>query len=410
MASVLEIAKKLNKEFNDPTFAIMGDVKPNYKRMPTNALGLDYILGGGIPLGRIIEFSGLQHSGKTTAACAVMAAYQRQFPDKLRVYVDVEHSLDRVFQAKMTGLDFSRVLYISPNCESGEQICDAIIEYQKSDDIGCIILDSLPALMPAAVLENDLTKDAGMRGTMAKTFHKFFPIMSDLVASKENLFIAINQVRDDGKTFTGVQKWKETGGSAPSYYSSIIIRFGTRKFTLGDDMDACGAKNGEGADGFRLLYKILKNKCGSCNRGGGFMTFRYATGLDWINDLLEIAVGFGFIKRLSTVTYALVNLKQEYKIDEETGEILKDEKTGEPVLNILLDEEGNELKGKKADLIEYIKTNIPFQTQYLKMLNDIISEDDTVSYGSLLDARTNAEINAQQAAIENQYSIDKSNQ
>ena len=43
--------------------------------MPTNALGLDYILGGGIPLGRIIEFSGLQHSGKTTAACVVLAAY-----------------------------------------------------------------------------------------------------------------------------------------------------------------------------------------------------------------------------------------------------------------------------------------------------------------------------------------------
>ncbi len=384
MASILEIAKQLNKEYKDDNLAIVSSVKPNYTRMPTNALGLDYILGGGIPLGRIIEFSGLQHSGKTTAACVVLAAYQRAYPDKTCIYVDVEHSLDLKFQAKMTGLDLNRMLYVSPNGLSGEQICDAIIEFEKADDVGCIVLDSLPALLPAAVMENDLTKDAGMRGTMAKTYHRFFPEMNDMVARKENLFIAINQVRDDGKTFTGIQKWKETGGSAPAYYSSIIIRFGTRKFTLGDNMDACGASNGEGADGFRLLYKVLKNKCGSCARGGGFMTFRYETGFDWINDLLEIALGFGFIKRLSTVTYQLVNL--------ETGEVY-------------YDEDGVELKGKKADLVEYIKTNIPFQKEYLAMLNRVISADDSKSYGELLDERTNAEINAQQAGVENQYAL-----
>lgn len=384
MASILEIAKQLNKEYKDDNLAIVSSVKPNYTRMPTNALGLDYILGGGIPLGRIIEFSGLQHSGKTTAACVVLAAYQRAFPDKTCIYVDVEHSLDLKFQAKMTGLDLNKMLYVSPNGLTGEQICDAIIEFEKADDVGCIVLDSLPALLPAAVMENDLTKDAGMRGTMAKTFHRFFPEMNDMVARKENLFIAINQVRDDGKTFTGIQKWKETGGSAPAYYSSIIIRFGTRKFTLGDNMDACGSSNGEGADGFRLLYKVLKNKCGSCARGGGFMTFRYETGFDWINDLLEIALGFGFIKRLSTVTYQLVNL--------ETGEVY-------------YDEDGAELKGKKADLVEYIKTNIPFQKEYLAMLNRVISADDSKSYGELLDERTNAEINAQQAGVENQYAL-----
>ena len=384
MASILEIAKQLNKEYKDDNLAIVSSVKPNYTRMPTNALGLDYILGGGIPLGRIIEFSGLQHSGKTTAACVVLAAYQRAFPDKTCIYVDVEHSLDLKFQAKMTGLDLNKMLYVSPTGLTGEQICDAIIEFEKADDVGCIVLDSLPALLPAAVMENDLTKDAGMRGTMAKTFHRFFPEMNDMVARKENLFIAINQVRDDGKTFTGIQKWKETGGSAPAYYSSIIIRFGTRKFTLGDNMDACGASNGEGADGFRLLYKVLKNKCGSCARGGGFMTFRYETGFDWINDLLEIALGFGFIKRLSTVTYQLVNL--------ETGEVY-------------YDEDGVELKGKKADLVEYIKTNIPFQKEYLAMLNRVISADDSKSYGELLDERTNAEINAQQAGVENQYAL-----
>lgn len=400
MASILEIAKQLNKDYSDKNLAIIANTKPNYTRMPTNALGLDYILGGGIPLGRVIQFSGLYHSGKTTASAVVMAAYQRNYPDKTCVYIDVEHSFDMKFQAKMTGLALDKLLYVCPRSLPGEAICDLVIELLKADDVGCVVLDSLPALLPATVLENDMTKDAGMRGSMAKTFHKFIPTASDLVAAKDSLLILINQVRDDGKTFTGVQKYKEAGGSAPSYYSSIIIRFGTRKFTLGEDMNACSATNGEGADGFRLHYKVLKNKCGSCNRGGGFMTFRYATGLDWINDMLEIAISFDFIKRLTKQTYALVDLEQEYLVDKETGDVLVDKKTGEPILNILLDEDGNELKGKKQYLVDYIKTNIPFQVKYLKMLNDAISKDDSISYGKLLDERMNAEIDEQQKILE----------
>lgn len=400
MATLKDYARKINKEFKDDNLMIISSIKPNYQKMATNALGLDYPLAGGIPLGRILEFSGLQHSGKTTAACVVVAAYQRAFPDKTCVYIDVEHSLDLRFQARMTGLDLEKLYYVNPNGQSGQQILQMVHEMQDLDDIGCIVLDSLPALIPDIVLSNELTKDAGMRATMAKPLYPFYAKMAEMVANKNNLFIAINQVRDDGKTFTGIQKYKEPCGAAPAYYSSIIVRFGTRKFTLGDDMDACGAKNGEGADGFRLHYKVMKNKCGSCNRGGGFMTFRYNTGLDWINDLLEIALTFGFIKRLNTVTYALVDLKQEYKVNEETGELLYDPKTGEAILNILLDEDGQPLKGKKAELLEYIKTNIPFQQKYLKMLNDAISGDDTVSYGNLLDERVNAEIQAQQDSIE----------
>lgn len=381
--SVADLAKKLNKEYKDSNLCMFSDVKPTYDRLATNALGLDYILYGGIPLGRIIEFSGLMHSGKTTAACTVLAAYQRAYPDKTSIYIDVEHSLDTRFQAKMTGLDLSKLLYINPNGQSGQQILDMIIEYQKEDDIGMIVLDSLPALISEAVLESDFTKDNGMRATMAKPLYPFCASMASMVAAKNNLFLMINQVRDDGKTFTGIQKYKEPCGQAPGYYSSVIIRFGTRKFTLGDDMDACGAKNGEGADGFRLAYKVMKNKCGPCNRGGGFLTFRYASGLDWINDLLEIALGFGFIKRLNNSTYALIDLC--------TGEILKDEN-------------GDELKGYKTKLVSYIRDNIDFQNKYLKMLNTYISNEDAF-YGNLLDERANAELDAQQNAVDSQSSV-----
>lgn len=381
MASILEVAKKLNKEFKTNNLLIKSNILPNYERLATAALGMDYPLFGGLPLGRICVYSGLQHSGKTTAACCELAAYQRKFPDRTCVFVDVEHALDLKFQAAMNGIDLDKLYYMNiPAGMSGEQVCELIVELEKSDDIGMIVLDSLPALIPEAVLKDDLTEDKGMRGTMAKKLYPFLNEMQSLLAEKNNILILINQVRDDGKTFTGIQKWKEPCGGAPQFLSSVSVRFGTRKFTKGDDMDACGSVNGEGADGFRLQFKIMKNKTAPCNRGGGFITYRYATGLDWVNDLLEIALAFDFIKRLNNVTYQLVNL--------ETGEVY-------------VDEEGNLLQGKKADLIEYIKTNIKFQNEYLKMLNKYISADD-VSYGSLLDARAAAEIDAQEAAVAEQ--------
>jgi len=383
MPTLAEFAKKINKEYKDDNLMIISDIKPAYERLATNALGLDYILGGGLVLGRLYEFSGLFHSGKTGAACVVLAAYQRAFPDKICVFVDAEHTLDLQFWAKMTGLDLSKLYYVNPNGQSGQQILDMIVEIQQTDDVGAIVLDSLPALIPEIVLQNDLTKDAGMRATMAKPLYPFCAKMAEMVAQKNNLFIMINQVRDGGKTFTGVQLYKEPCGMAPNFYSSMIIRFGTRKFTLGENMDYFkqGQDVGEGADGFRLMFKIMKNKCGSCARGGGFLTFRYATGLDWLNDLLEIALSFGFIQRNGSYC-TLINL--------ETGEAYTDE-------------EGKILKGYKKDLVEYIKTNIPFQNEYLAMLNRYISKDDNISYGDLLDERTNAEIAAQQVSVDSQF-------
>ena len=62
------------------------------------------------------------------------------------------------------------------------------------------------------------------------------------------------------------------------------------------------------------------------------------------------------------------------------------------------DEQGNLLKGKKADLIDYIKSNVRFQNEYLAMLNRYISASDA-SYGSLLDERAAAEIDQQEAVV-----------
>lgn len=376
MASVLEIAKKLNREFKDDKLAIKADITPNYERMSTGAFGFDYPLYGGLPLGRICTFAGLFHSGKTLAACIAMAAYQRKFPERLCVYVDLEHSLDIKFMARMTGLNPEKMIYFNPTNLTGEQVLDAILEFQKSEDIGMIVLDSIPALLPAESIEKDMTKDPGMRGTIAKPLHRFLIAMSSLVNQQNNIFIMVNQVRVAGTTFTGAPIYSEPGGQGPQYYSSVKVRFGTRTFIKGDRVDL---SDGEGAEGFRLKFSITKQKCGPIARGGGFISFNYDKGMMWLDDLLEIAYKFDFIHRVNNITYQLVNL--------ETGEVYIDPTTGK------------ELTGKRKDLEDYIKNNIEFQNHYIAMLNKYISASDD-SYGNVLDAREQQEIKAQEDSVE----------
>ena len=376
MASVAETAKKLNREFRDDKLAIKANITPTYERMPTGAFGFDYPLYGGLPLGRICTFAGLFHSGKTSAACLAMAAYQRRYPDNTCIYVDLEHSLDIKFQSRMTGLDPERMIYFNPTTLTGEQVLDSILEFQKSDDIGMIVLDSIPALLPAESIEKDMTKDPGMRGTIAKPLHRFLVAMSNLVNQQNNIFIMVNQVRVSGTTITGAPIYSEPGGQGPQYYSSVKVRFGTRTFIKGDRVDL---SDGEGAEGFRLKFAITKQKCGPIARGGGFMSFNYDKGLMWLEDLLEIAYKFDFIHRINNITYQLINL--------ETGEVYVDPETGK------------ELTGKRKDLEDYIKNNIEFQNKYIAMLNKYISASED-SYGNVLDAREQQEIKEMEDSVE----------
>lgn len=372
--NVLDIAKKLNKEFKDDKLATIANVTPTYEKLPIGALGFDYPLFGGLPEGRIITFAGLFHSGKSTAACLAMSAYQRKYPEKTCVYIDQEHSLDLKFQARMTGIQLDKMIYLSPTTLTGEQVLDTILEFQKADNIGMIVLDSLPALLPAQSLENDMTKDPGMRGTIAKPLHRFLVAMSGLVSEKQNMFIMVNQVRVSGTTFTGAPIYTEPAGQAPAYYSSIKVRFGTRTFIKGDKVDA---SDGEGADGFRLKFVITKNKCGSVARGGGFISFSYANGLMWLDDMMEIASKFGFVQKNGAYC-TLINLK-----------------TNEPYIN---EDTGTVLKAYMKDIKDYLKTHIAFQKEYVDMLNEYIKGEE-VTYGDILDARESDEIKTQEEIV-----------
>lgn len=377
--SIADIAKKINKEYNNSNILRKSDIIPSYRRLASGALGMDYVLFGGLPYGRICVYSGKQHSGKTCAAMAELAAYQRENKDKICIFVDAEHALDLKFQVLMNDIDQERLfVFTPPTGMSGEQILSEILRIQtEADDIGLIVIDSIPALVAAQNLKNDFTKDTGKQGTIAKPMHKFLTEMTPSLEEKQNILILINQVRIKDVMFTGAPIYSEPGGDAPKFYSSVSVRFGSRTFMKGDT-ELNASNDGEGADGFRLKFQITKNKTAPCNRGGGFITYRYETGMDKLHDLLEIATTFDFIQRINNVTYQLVDL--------ETGEIL-------------VDEDGNYLKGKKQFLIDYINSHDDFKNKYVNMIIKHISSDNTDNGKRLLTAEEEAEIKNEEKMI-----------
>lgn len=381
MASIKDIAKKINKAWKEDTLT-SGDILPECERLSMGTLGSDYALYGGLPEGKIIVFSGVEHSGKSLSACLAMSQFQKKYPNKVCVYIDAEDTLpgQMDFIKQMTGLQTDDAHFLRYECagKSAEEIFDDVVELQQADDIGMIILDSAPALVSQTDIDNPIAKDNGMRASVAKPLGKFIKRMITQVSRKGNILLIINQVRVDGKSFTGATLYSEPCGHALNYYPSLKVRFGTRTFTNGEKTDLAASK-AEDSDGFRLKFSITKSRVGRINRGGGFLTFRYNTGLDILNDTLEVALKFGFIERPTTQSYVLIDL--------DTGEIMQDPKTGEELRFV-----------GKAKLIDYLNTNKEFTKSYLEMLTRNIS--NAASGVSLLDEKDLKEILDQEQSVE----------
>lgn len=358
MSSVLDIAKSLNKSYKNNNLTMLGDVLPEYKRLKSSNLGITYPTYGGIPLNSIVTFSGVSASGKSLMAYAVMADYQREYPDRMCIAVDIENTLGAQlpFFVKMTGLDTSKLAVIRPNGFSAEQIAEMIRELLlKSDDVGMIVVDSLSAMVSADDLENGIEKDSGMRASIAKTLGKFFRIVNPIIAEKETTMICINHVRES-KARNGAVIYSEPGGHAVSFYPNMRLRFGRLTYVQNDKYDLA---KGDDATGFQLKYTIVKSKVSPKDRGGGKITFDNETGMDYMLDNLNIAIDFGFIDRPNLQTYIPINLETgEYYVDEENS---TDENT-----------EYLKFRGRAA-CIEYFKTHDKFAREYFDMLSNYMS-------------------------------------
>ena len=75
--SLNEVLKSISKKYGDSVVKYGIDSLDVDGTLSLGSPGLDFAIYGGIPEGRIVEFSGAEGSGKTTNAFLACASYQK---------------------------------------------------------------------------------------------------------------------------------------------------------------------------------------------------------------------------------------------------------------------------------------------------------------------------------------------
>ena len=330
MSKLDDIVKTINKEWKED-IAAKGIHRIATKKIPFTSPRLNYMLYGGLPRGRIVEFCGDEGGGKTTTALDVcknaQLIFQQEYEEALEnatdaerkvleaqgpkriVYADCENTLDEDW-ARTIGVDVDNMYIIKPQTQAAEDIFQMLLDMLETGEVGLIIIDSLGVMLSKQAYEKDMTEKTYGGIAMSLTL---FSKKAELLCHKyDTLLIGINQMRDDmnspygGKTTTGGRAWKH----------NCSIRL---QFAKGDFLDENGGsinRSSEAPHGNKVMVSVLKQKVDKPDRRTGFYTLMYDYGIDEIADLIEVALKYGIINKAGAwFTF----------IDPETGEVVCDE-------------------------------------------------------------------------------------
>jgi len=252
-AELLKVINGLNKKMGDSTVVLGSDIIANPARFTTGSLSIDMALGGGWPPNQWHELIGEASNGKTALALKTIAANQRRDPEFTAVWVAAEEWVTGY--AELCGVDASRVFVISTNIM--EEAYEAVIKFAESKVVDCIVIDSLPALVPSA--EDEKEMDEPTVGRSALLTNKFFRKVGK--ASKRSLIaperpfigIIINQWRSKIGVMYGDPR-TTPGGLGKDY------AFFTRMEVRRDEWIEAGTGQEKRRVGQSIKARVIKNK------------------------------------------------------------------------------------------------------------------------------------------------------
>lgn len=285
--SLEEAMREVNKKFKSDVCK-QGLSFDDVKRIPFSSPRLNYMTYGGMPVGRIIEFAGEEGGGKTTTALDLVAHAQKMFPDKQVLYVDIERTLDAEWAEKL-GVDIDSLILFSPDEQTAEEIMEATKTIVETGSISLCVLDSLAAMVSAQAY-NKTIEDRTYGGiSMALTL--FSKEMIPICARTGCTMIGINQVREDmNSTYGGTTT---TGGRAWRHNCSVRMTF--QKSDYLDDKGNSIPRNSENPVGHLVKVALVKSKVCKLDRKVGFYTLKYLSGIDYISDIIDLAIKAGIV-------------------------------------------------------------------------------------------------------------------
>lgn len=288
MADINSIINEINKKYKK-TIVTKGTDMINCDKIPFTSPRANYVTRGGIPKGKMTEFFGAEGSGKTTSALDIVANYQKE-DDRYALYVDLENTLDKDW-GELLGVDFDNVILLKPEQEFGETVLDMTLDIIRSGDVGLVVIDSVPFIIPKAVMEADLDQKtyAGNSALMTTFCQKVIPLMNQFNCT----VLMINQIRDKmGVTYTA---YNVPGGRMLKHSHSFRVQFS--KGSLLDEKGNEVSNSYETPQGNIVNMKIEKNKVSKPDRKLGTYTLNYTSGVDILTDTVDLGIYLGVINK-----------------------------------------------------------------------------------------------------------------
>lgn len=275
-----KISESINKTVKNAGVTWLGSTdRVELKRFTSGVPSLDEAMGGGWPLGRIIELYGAESTGKTTVCYHAIAEFQKAFPDDIVAWIDSEYSFDHVYAEKV-GVNADEILFQQP--DSGEDAMN-VIKYLLLQGVKLIIVDSVAALTPRAELE----KEIGER-TVGETARLMSSGLKQLVAeaSKNSALIMFtNQTREKIGVMYG-DKTTTPGGKALKFYASIRLELKNMGQEKENDVSVC----------LKVKAICKKNKTFPPSREALY-TITFGVGIDSIADCFNEAVLLNVVQK-----------------------------------------------------------------------------------------------------------------
>ena len=271
--------------------------------IPLEIPAVDQLLGGGFPRGLTTILVGEPSSGKTLLSQLVIASAQRQ--GGTAVFFDIERSYhERWF--RLTGVDTSpeKLRVVRPrNLEQAfDMVCD-ILEKVRPD---VVVVDSIPALVPKAMLTAEMDK-SDFRGVSARKVTEGIAKVTQY--NRSTALIFINQLRVSmGVKFGNPESMP--GGKALRFYSSLLVRVRRGKWLTDAEVDAdeldftdVDEKDAKRI-GFMLKLRTEKSRLAppfqECE-----LRFTFDGAVDWVGSLVHLALTRGVIGQPSTGYFTL---------------------------------------------------------------------------------------------------------
>jgi recombination protein RecA len=266
---------------------------------------------GGLPVGKMVEFNGLEGTGKSLVSAHVVADTQKK--GGIAVVIDTENAAAPEFW-KSLGVDLSKLLYVQ--CETVEDIFEkmeqmiGIVRKSNKDRILTIIVDSVAAASTKVELESDHGKDGFATGKsiiISKAMRK----ITNMIGKQKVLTVFTNQLRQNLNAMAFGDKYVVSGGKSLAYHCSVRVRLNnTGKLkkgeeVIGNECKAVVVKNRMGPPqrqaSFDIYFdsgiadygswiKVLKEN-NLIKQGGAYYTYKKDDGSEWkfqSKDFVEI--------------------------------------------------------------------------------------------------------------------------